>query len=193
MRILIRLACFFLIFIPGLLSTAASPNFHFLPQDGSVGSLRGVKVPLGSGAGSPSAYLFCREVTMERRQWGAFRIGVLPQPVLSGVKLQLLPCRESDTWVADLHRFLTEDKFFRGVQMREFTIEDSSGRTVLKAEKAAFDSGNDSIELKEFFLHAAPDRPKPNKSDQALLWLTGPKAGFLQLTNDSVELIRIAP
>jgi len=192
MRILVRLACFFLLLISGLLPTAASPNFEFLPPDGSVGSLRGVKVPLGSDAGSPSAYLFCREVTMERRQWGAFRIGVLPQ-VLSGVKLQLLPCRESNTWVADLHRFLTGDKFFRGVHMREFTVEDSSGRTVLKAEKAAFGSGNDSIELKEFFLHAAPDQPKPNKYDQALLWLIGPKAGFLQLTNDSVELIRIAP
>lgn len=156
-------------------------------------SLRGVKVPLGADSASPSAYLWCREVTLERRQWGAFRIGVLPQPVLSGVKLRLLPQAKGSTWAADLHRLLTEDKSLHGFLMREFAMENAEGRVILEARKAAPGVGNEHIELSEVFLHGAFDRPKPIRSSQALLWLAGPKAGSLQLTRDTLEFIRIAP
>jgi hypothetical protein len=168
-----------------------SPGSPIFPADGSVTSLRGIKLPLGSKSALPSAYLWCREFTMGRRQWGIFRIGVIPEAMLSGVELHLRPGNQGENWAADLRDLLAQEPSLRGAKIKEFVIVNSSGQRLLQAATAAFAPKHDKVELREVRFGVPPGQPREHR--QATLWLSGPVSGTLQLTTDDPELIRIEP
>jgi hypothetical protein len=187
----VLLSIFWLVLLLDPAAARPSSGFPIFPTDGSVTSLRGIKLPLASEGDLPSAYLWCREFTMERQQWGAFRIGVMPQAILRGVELHLLAGTRAEAWAADLRDLLEQDKSLRRAKIQDFAIVNSAGQRLLQAATATLAPRRDKIELREIRFGAPLGQPREYL--QATLWLGGPMSGKLQLTVEDTELIRIEP
>jgi hypothetical protein len=173
------------------LAEAAPPLAPTLFGDaaGSVRSVRGLRLPLGPDSAAPSAYLRCDRYAMERRQVGVFRMGLLPQPVLTGVTLELSRPPQGASWATHLQDFLQREPALRHVLIRDFAVLGADGAVRLRAGTARPGSGHRQLHLSRV---SHPDRHGEFRQvAKAVLHLDGPSAGMLQLTNDAGQSIKI--
>jgi len=176
-------------FGPAPAGAAPAPGL-FRDSVGLVRTVRGLRLPLGPDSAAPSAYLVCDRYAMERRQVGVFRMGLLPQPVLTGVTLELVPPPQGAPWPTHLRDFLQREPALRHVVIRDFAVHGADGAVRLRARTAQPGSGSHQLHLSRV---SYPDRNGEfRQAAKAVLHLDGPSAGVLQLTNDAGQSIKIA-
>jgi hypothetical protein len=182
-----------LLVIAGSLPVAAhatpAPGI-FGDNTGTVREVRGLRLPLGPDSAAPSAYFLCDGYAMERRQVGVFRIGLLPQPVLLGVTLELSRPPQGVLWATDLRVFLQREPSLQHVLIRDFTVHGADGAVRLRASVAQPGSGYRQLHLRRVSYRGQNGQLR--QAAKAVLHLDGPTAGRLQLTNDADQFIEIA-
>jgi hypothetical protein len=175
--------------VPAKAAPSLAPTLFGDPAS-SVRSVRGLRLPLGPDSAAPSAYLRCDRYAMERRQVGVFRMGLLPQPVLTGVTLELLRPPRGAPWATHLRDFLQREPALRHVLIRDFAVHGADGAVRLRARTAQPASGYRQLHLSRV---SHPDQNgEYRQAAKAVLHLDGPSAGVLQLTNDAGQSIKIA-
>jgi hypothetical protein len=137
------------------LTVAAEPSL-FSFQLSKVRNIRGLKIPLGMQANmKPTVSVYFGEISVESKRAGFLRIGPIPQPVVSGLRVDILEHEGGAGWAADFAKFATgeaalERANIRGIEFHAINKDSVS----VRAEDARFVARSRTLRLRGVQVHA---------------------------------------
>lgn len=161
------------------LTHSAEPSMFSL-QLNKARDIRGVKIPLGTENNSkPTATVYMGAISVESKRAGFLRLGPIPQPVISGMRVDILEPEGRTGWAADFARFATGEAALERVNIRGVAIV-SSGRAVVSvhADTAKFIAGTRTLRMHGVQVHEG-DRML-HQFISGDVYLDGPKAGRIE-------------
>lgn len=160
-------------------------------SEGRLGSLelKGIRIPLGSDASKPTVRLEIGKVSLERARVGVFRVGLLPQPILLDVRIDVSGGQGGVDWADDLRAFLQGEPTLKRARISGLTVVNALRALKIRAKEAKIPPGAGRIDLRELALEA--DSVGRGDYTTAVLWLAGSKAGLLELPGGDNRSIRI--
>jgi hypothetical protein len=159
----------------GFASDSAPENLEGILK--FLGSIKGLSIPIGPDVSNPTMIFSCGSIAVERRSVGFFRIGVLPEVVLSDVKIRILNSPDPQIWAKLLAGFLEFDKPLP-IKVRNLKIETKDGVSHFFAKEAYIKNVSRKISFQEVSLainnaqYNAPNAEMP---------LAGPALGQIKL------------
>jgi len=114
-----------------------------------VQNIQGLKVPLGTESNSkPTLSVYFGRITVESKKAGFFRIGPIPQPVVSGMRLEIMEAEGGSTWGTDFLNFAMRGASLGNVEIRGIEIRCPGKESVtVRAEAARFVLRSRTIQL----------------------------------------------
>ena len=160
-------------------------------SEGRLGSLelKGIRIPLGSDVSKPTVLLEIGKVGLERARVGVFRVGLLPQPVLHDVRIDVSGGQGRLDWAGDLRAFLQGEPTLKRARISGLTVENALRALKIRAKEAKIPPGAGRIDLREVALEGGS--AGCGDYSTAVLWLAGSKAGLLELPGGDNRTIRI--
>lgn len=160
---------------------AAEPSL-FSFQLSKVRNIRGLKVPLGmQGNAKPTVSVYFGEISVESKRAGFFRIGPIPQPVVSGMRVDILEPEGGSGWADDFARFAAGEASLDRANIRGIEIHSSAKDNVsVRADVAQFIANSRTLRLRgvQVFAEGQPIR----RFIVGEVHLIGAKAGQLEWT-----------
>lgn len=137
------------------LTRAAEPSM-FTFQLNKVRSIRGLKVPLGmQGNSKPTVSVYFGEISVESKKVGFLRIGPIPQPVVSGMRVEILEAAGGVGWAADFARFASGEAALERANIRGFEIRSGAAPVLsVRADFAQFVARSRTLRLRGVQVHA---------------------------------------
>jgi len=160
------------------LAQAAEPAFFSL-QLSKKQSIRGLRIPLGmQNDGKPTISVFCGEVSIEPKRAGFLRIGPVPQPVISGMRLEIFTT-EGLAWTGDFLRFAMHEAALERVEIRGLEIRLPAGeRLSVRAGDARLVPGKGILRLRSGQIYE--DGRVTHLFGEGEVFLEGAKAATLE-------------
>jgi hypothetical protein len=113
--------------------------------------MRGLSIPLEDSSGHRVGRLQVERVSLESARVGFFRIGILPQWMLRGVRI--LPESEGDCrWIGAFHALLQRESALVDAQIEDFQVLTASGHPVLSARSGGFSKDLGKISLEKVLI-----------------------------------------
>jgi hypothetical protein len=153
--------------------------------------VRDLSLPLGEAAEQPTAFFRCAAVTPEQRRVGILRLGLLPRWVFRGVEVDFTS-HASSRAIADLADFYAAEPFLRGGKIDGFILRHDLSSLTISAKEAEYGASETAafLMLREVQIEG-PDQPATRVAT-ARLYLTGPRAGFLDENGNPNLTIRVS-
>lgn len=128
---------------------AAEPAWFGLQLD-KVQNIRGLRVPLGRQADAkPTLAVYFGKITVESKKAGFLRIGPIPQPVVTGLRLEIMEAEGGIAWGADFLKFATSEAALEKAEIRGIEIRGAAKDSVtVSAEMAYFVPRSGMIQLR---------------------------------------------
>ncbi len=142
--------------------------------------IRGVKIPLGmENSSKPTVTVYLGAISVESKRAGFLRLGPVPQPVISGMRVEILEPEGRTGWAADFGRFAAGEAALERANIRGFAIV-SSGKNVISihADAAKFIAGTRMFRLQG--VHVQEGDRKIHQFLSGDVYLAGPKAGQIE-------------
>ncbi len=134
--------------------------------------LSGLSVPLrAEGEGGFGRVVF-DQVSVQSKKMGGLRVGILPELVIEGMRLEVPGDNLADLWIADLLGFLKGEPLLQSAKINGFTICDQHGGELLRAERGSVTRDGAAIRLSGVSIF-----PQSKKFPVAELALSGSQAG----------------
>jgi len=158
---------------------AAEPSLFGL-QLSKAHNIRGLKVPLGmENHAKPTVSVFFGEITIESKRAGFLRIGPIPQPVIFGMRVEILEPEGGVGWAADFARFAAGEASLahtdiRGIEFRPPRKDLGS----VRADAAQFVARSRTLRLRGVEVHAGGHVISRFMAGE--VYLEGAKAGRLE-------------
>jgi hypothetical protein len=148
--------------------------------------LSGLSVPLVAGGEGGVGRIIFDKVSVQSKKIGGLRIGILPELVIEGMRLEVPPSEQPDRWALGLHGMLNREPLLQSAIISGIVISERHGREFLRAERGAVARDGSSIQLNGVTMF-----PDEKKIPAAELALSGPKAGSLLIEKNPrpVQLI----
>jgi len=159
----------------GFASDSAAENLEGILK--FLGSIKGLSIPIGPDVSNPTMIFSCGSIAVERKSVGFFRIGVLPEVILSDVKIRILNSPDPQIWAKLLAGFLEFDKPLP-IKVRNLKIETRDGDSHFFAKEAYIKNVSRKISFQEVSL--AIDNAQYN-APIAEMQLAGPALGQIKL------------
>ena len=129
-------ACAFLLAITNV-AVAAEPSLLRF-QLSKAQNIRGLRVPLGmQGNSKPTMSVYFGKITIESKKAGFLRIGPIPQPVVSGMRLEIMEAGSGSAWGADFLKFAASEAALENVAIRGMEIRGPGKNSVTALADAA--------------------------------------------------------
>ena len=158
------------------LGHAQSSERRFLgfPMDRSM-RLSGLSVPLSPDGKNDLGRVVFENVSIRPKSFGGLQIGVLPELLVEGLRVEIPPGDKSAEWAANLRAVLQREPLLRSARFSGFSIRDFSGTDILQAERAKIGEGCALISLEGVSMGEAriPSGSISLRGAQAGHWLCG--------------------
>jgi len=192
--ILMKLApCVLLLVFSHFVPPATARESFFDFQLDRALELRGLSIPLKDAEGGLIGIMSIDQVSVESAQIGFFKIGILPQLVLRGLRIAVEDSSEC-RWIDALKFFLNREPSLAGARIEGFEVATDNKLFFLEAR-----SGEFSKDLEKVFLEKSLLRVHPHlklRLNKAEICLSGEYAGLLRSIvpeNRNFDLCKLLP
>lgn len=134
--------------------------------------LSGLSVPLVAGGEGGGGRIVFDNVFVQSRKIGGLRIGILPELVIEGMRLEVPSEDHADLWMAGLQEFLKGEPLLQSAKINGFSICNHHGGELLRAERGSVTRDGAAIQLNGVSIF-----PESKKFPAAELALSGSQAG----------------
>ena len=155
-------------------------RFLGFPMDRSM-RLSGLSVPLSPDGKNNLGRVVFENVSIRPKSFGGLQIGVLPELLVEGLRVEIPPGDQSAEWAANLRAVLQREPLLRSARFSGFSIRDFSGTDILQAERAKIGEGCALISLEGVRMGKAriPSGTISLRGAQAGHWLCGRSSTLL--------------
>lgn len=134
--------------------------------------LSGLSVPLrAEGEGGFGRVVF-DQVSVQSKKMGGLRIGIFPELVIEGMRLEVPGDKPAPFWMTHLLELLKGESLLQSAKIKGFTICDQHGGELLRAESGSVTRDGTAIRLSGVCIF-----PQSKKFPAAELALSGSQAG----------------
>lgn len=134
--------------------------------------LSGLSVPLRAEGEEGFGRVVFDQVSVQSKKMGGLRIGILPELVIEGMRLEVPGDEPAPLWMTHLLEFLKGESLFQSAKINGFTICDQHGGELLRAERGSVTRDGTAIRLSGVSIF-----PQSKKFPAAELALSGSQAG----------------
>ena len=145
-RIVLQAWMAFLFLCPLGHAELSERRFLGFPMDRSM-RLSGLSVPLSPDGKNNLGRVVFENVSIRPKSFGGLQIGVLPELLVEGLRVEIPPGDQSAEWAANLRAVLQREPLLRSARFSGFSIRDFSGADILQAERAKIGEGCALISL----------------------------------------------
>ena len=179
-----------------LVCALPSPPAFAQQQLGGIGiggsGAKNLRLPLGDPS-EPSAFLTIAEISLERRQLGPLRLGVLQKPFFKNVIVEIAGDPKNSNWQRDLGRFLAEEPIIASATFVGLCIQTADQKRIVKAGEAWYSAENKSLICRDLSV-IMPDETQRSFSRAELpLVKTSPVHLVLRHGNQEEKILLIPP
>jgi hypothetical protein len=103
--------------------------------------LSGLSVPLSPDGKNDLGRVVFENVSIRPKSFGGLQIGVLPELLVEGLRVEIPPGDKSAEWAANLRAVLQREPLLRSARFSGFSIRNFSGADILQAERAKIGEG----------------------------------------------------
>jgi|GEM_PF-2372928 len=155
-------------------------RFLGFPMDRSM-RLSGLSVPLSPDGKNDLGRVVFENVSIRPKSFGGLQIGVLPELLVEGLRVETPAGDQSAEWAANLRSVLQREPLLRSARFTGFSIRNFSGADILQAERAKIGEGCALISLEGI-------RTREARIPSGTLSLRGAEAGHLLCGRASTRL-----
>lgn len=156
------------------------------------GGAKNLRLPLGDTS-KPSAFLTIAEISLERRQLGPLRLGVLQKPVFKNVTVEIAGDPNNGEWQRDLGKFLAEEPIIASATFVGFCIQTADQKRIVKASQAWYSTESKSLIFRDLRV-IMPNEPLRSFPRAELPFVkTSPAHLLLRHGNQEEKILLIPP
>jgi hypothetical protein len=134
--------------------------------------LYGLSVPLDPNSKADGGRVLFDRVTVKSKKIGGFRIALLPELAIEGMRVEIPVSQPPDGWTSALRKFWKSERLLQSARISGFSISDHEGQEFLRAERADMKRDGSAI-----LLNGVVAAHISRKIPSAELALSGPRAG----------------
>ena len=179
-----------------LVCALPSPPAFAQQQLGGIGiggsGAKNLRLPLGDPS-KPSAFLTIAEISLERRQLGPLRLGVLQKPVFKNVTVEIAGDPNNSEWQRDLGKFLAEESIIASATFVGFCIQTADQKQKVKASQAWYYSENKTLVCKDLSLIMPEQTPRLFTRAELPLVKISPPHLLLRHGNQEEKILLVSP
>lgn len=155
----------------------------------ALSNLKGLVLPIGRDSSRPVIRLELAEIRTERKSVGFVTIGLIPQVLAEGFRLRIERSERPSIWATEFADFLAAQPALASAVVDGFEVLASGSGAAISSAKAEFRNLPWRIELRDITARS-PGMPRLLAAS-GTIYLEGPKAGYLSLTEGHFKAIGI--
>ena len=134
--------------------------------------LSGLSVPLDASSQADGGRVIFERVTVQAKKIGGLRIGVLPELVIKGMRVEVSCSKSASHWAYALLGVFKRERLLESAKISGFSITNREGREFLRAERVKMKRDGSAIILNDVLIP-----PESKNFSSAELALIGPQVG----------------
>jgi len=146
----------------------------------ALAKAKGLRLSLPMDGHAPVLLVECGEISLERARMGFLKIGLIPVMSVDNFELTIVEPSDRRAWAENFAKFLGAEAGHPLLLIRHFVLKNNQGAILLAARKAEKRGTKGVLRLESVSI---TDGPFAGYAREAKLYLSGPDAGYLQLSD----------